>query len=110
MHAINSGNITSPSEEDIEDFNRQMKVQAAAKGLGTHVLFTHNTTELLKRVDTAVHANARWRNYFRGLVDYFDPSTFEGKLTSRASPKPTPIHTNGSTASSFATPGVDRSR
>lgn len=80
MYALHSGDFAEISEENIQEFNRYLRVQAAAKGLGEHILFTHNTTEFLSRVDAALKSYSRMRTYQRGMVTYFDPKTFDGKI------------------------------
>lgn len=76
MYAVHSGPFTSLSRENFDGFVQWLRVEAKNLGLGDKLVFITNGEEFRRRfVAAAIRGQMPLQ---AGLVEYFDPATFDG--------------------------------
>ncbi len=71
MYAAHSGDIKEVSDDNIQDYKRQLELPEECLRLGRYAVAITDNPEFLRRVK--VGADRQGYKLFRGLVNYYDP-------------------------------------
>ena len=71
MYAAHSGDFEQVSEDNIQDYRRQLDLPGDCLKLGRYAVVITNTPEFVKRVKMAAHREGY--RICKGLVRYYDP-------------------------------------
>ena len=80
LHAAHSGSLdmAKVSNENIEEFQRQLVIPDECRALGKHAVVVNDVPEFVRRMEAA--AQGKGYRIARGLVRYYDPESFHGNL------------------------------
>ena len=71
MYAAHSGDFKQISEDNVQDYRRQLELPEDCLKLGRYAVVITNTPEFVKRVKMGAHRQGYM--IYRGLVRYYDP-------------------------------------
>jgi hypothetical protein len=78
MYSINSKNWQQIREDEVEDFQKDMKVHEQVYGLGSYAVLFINSQEFKQRLESALHTKGY--DYRLGFVEYYDELKVTGFL------------------------------
>lgn len=79
IYAAHSGDFEEITEKNLDAFKKQLEIPDECQKLGEHAVFITSFTKFVDRVKSTV----KTKNYrlSAGLVEYYDPETFNGSFS-----------------------------
>lgn len=80
LYSMNDSGIDISSPAAVEELLKFGRIHEQNYGLGKYCVVITNVTEFVSRVERAFHDRSELRSFSRGLVKYFDETTYHGSF------------------------------